>query len=244
MKYSFPYGSIDAIFISHSHLDHFLGVYGLLETFSLTHRTKPLSLFFPDKARFKRYSFLNVKEISDGPLLETSFFTISAFPVEHEKNSFGFVFQEKDKVKFYEEKAKSLGIKGPLFREIQEKGWVVVNNRKILLEEVSWLKKGKKIVYTGDCIPSSRLLAEAKGADILIHDCTFSNALKEEAEKRKHSTPEMAATVAKKAGVRLLILTHFSPRYKDEKELEKEAKELFPNSIAAHDGFTLKIDGF
>ncbi len=245
MKYKVGFGSVRGIFITHMHLDHFLGIYGLIETLRLSNTfSQKLAVFAPRKfgdLLISRWDFLEINEIRQGLLLKDSEAAISAFKVRHSGESFGFVYKEHDKLKFYEEKAHRLGLAGPMFREIQENGFVKIGRKRVELEDVTWTKTGRKIVYTGDCLPSRSTVEAAKGADLLIHDATFANEFQKEAEERNHSTAEQAAEVAKEAGVKQLALTHISGRYRDAAELLKEARAVFPNTIVAEDGLGLEI---
>lgn len=252
MRYGVGYGAVKAIFISHMHLDHFLGIFGLIETIRMNTERESLIIFAPrglahileamsPTMNWNR-SFLDLREIQEGELYRGRDYSISAFRVEHMgKPSFGFVFKEDDKNKFNEKKAKGLGLQGKLFREIQEKGFVEVGGKKVKLEEVSWMRKGMKVVYSGDTGFDERIAGFAHDADLLIHEATFGEDLKEEAEKRGHTTAKGAARIAKKAGVERLALTHISGRYKGGKDLEKEAKEIFKNSFVVKDGDEVEI---
>ncbi len=242
MRYKAGYGSISAIFITHPHLDHYLGMFGLLETLKLSSVSpKKLPVFFPGAIDgFERYAFAAPEKIKKGELYRTDDFTVDAFAVKHSKDSYGFVFQEKEKVKFHEEKAHSLGLTGRLFREIQQKGSVKTLKGTVKLEDVSWVKPGRKVVYGGDCLPDTNIVEAARNADLLIHEATFDAARKEEARERMHSTAAEAAAMAKKAGVKKLVLTHISPRYADVKELLEQAKAVFANVEIAYDG--MKVD--
>jgi ribonuclease Z len=166
---------------------------------------------------------------------------VSAYPVRHSTGSYGLVFKEDDSLKFHEKKAHSLGLKGRLFKEIQKKGFVKTEKGKIRLEDVSWTKTGRKIVYSGDCAPDKETVKQAKEADLLIHEGTFDASMKEEAEERLHSTVEGAAAVAKKAKAKRLIITHISPRYSDTSILLEQAKKVFPNTEIAKDGMIVNI---
>jgi ribonuclease Z len=243
MRYKVGYGSISAIFVTHPHLDHYLGMFGLLETLKLSSVSpRKLPVFFPGALDgFERYAFVSPEKIKKGELYHTNDFTVDAFPVKHSKDSFGFVFQEKDRIKFHEDKAHSLGLSGKLFREIQQKGSVKTAKGTVKLADVSWVKPGRKLVYCGDCIADGNIVEAAKGADLLIHEATFDSSRKEEAKERMHSTAEDAAAVAKKAGVKRLILTHISPRYADVKELLAQAKAVFAGTEIAYDGLQADI---
>ncbi len=245
MRYKVGYGSLSQIYITHPHLDHYLGLFGLLETLKLSSVSpKKLSVFSPkifEKETEKRYGFADFVRLRKGPVFHNNYYTISAFPVEHCRGSCGLVFEEAETRKFHEKKAHSLGLKGRLFKEIQEKGKVKVGSRTILLDDVTWVRDGRKVVYSGDGRPSDTTLEAARGADLLIHEATFDSSRKEEALDRLHSTVEEAARLAKEAGVRQLALTHISPRYSDVKTLEKEARNVFRNTVITSDGMTLDI---
>ncbi len=242
MRYKVGYGSINTIFVTHPHLDHFLGVYGLLETLRLSSPSpKPLHLFLPKGVEAREYDFLKISNIRKGKLHTGDGFTVSAFPVKHCRASYGLVFQEDDKIKFHEKKAHGLGLKGRMFREIQKKGRVKTDKGEVRLEDISWVKPGRKVVYSGDSAPDSNIIEEAKGADLLIHEGTFDAALKEEAEERLHCTVEDAADIAKKAGAKRLIITHISPRYSDVGPLLAQARKIFPKTEMACDGMAVDV---
>ncbi len=242
MRYKVGYGSINAIFISHPHLDHHLGMYGLLETLRLSSPSpKPVSLFIPKAVSPRDYEFVKTSNLRKGKLYSKPGFTVSAFPVKHCAGSYGFVFQEDEKIKFHEKKAHSLGLKGDMFRTIQEKGRVGTGKGTVRLDEVSWVKTGRKIVYTGDTLSHTNIVDVAKDADVLIHEATFDSSLNEEAQERMHSTALDAATAAKKAKVKRLIITHISPRYSDIAILLEEARKVFKKTDVAHDGMAVDV---
>ncbi len=243
MKYKTGYGSIDAIFITHAHLDHYLGLFGLFETLNLSGFSKTLDLFLPPSmvGMFDRYKFIEQKKLRSSTIYKKDEFTISAFKVKHVKDSFGLSFNEKPKRKFNEKLAHSKGLSGKMFREIQEKGYLNLPSGKVTLDELSYLKEGRKLVYGGDCSPSKSLVSAANNADILINECTFGVEHSKEAKERKHSTSIDAANVAKESNVKKLILTHFSPRYSDLSILLKEASSIYPNTQTAFDGLNVVV---
>ncbi len=243
MKYKVSYSKVKCIFISHLHLDHYLGVFGLLNTLKLHGRTEPLYIFGPKgiKELIGKYPFAFVEEIDKNFEYIDEFFSVRAFENSHTKNSFGFVLEELPKRKFNERKAKSLGIKGKLFREIQEKGKVKIGKKTIKLDDVSKIAKGKKISYSGDTKYDENIVKHSKNSDILIHEATFDDSLKEEAELKKHSTASDAAKAAKKSKAKKLILTHIGGRYDDASVLEKQARKTFKKTYAAFDGLSFDL---
>ena len=243
MRFGVSYMKVRAIFISHLHMDHFLGVFGLLETLRLNGRTEKLTIYAPRGAEgvFGRKEFLEIKEIDEKWSADFESFRVSAFATKHAGTSFGFSIEEKEKVRFHEEKAKGLGLKGPMFTEIQKKGKLLVAGKTIKLKDVTYAQPGKKIVYSGDSAPCATLTRAAKDSDLLIHESTFGSDKEQEAKDTSHSTAENAAACAKKAGAKKLILTHFSGRYADTSQLLAEAKKIFPATEAAKDGMKLEV---
>lgn len=242
MRFKAGFGSINAIFITHPHLDHYIGLYGLLETLRLSSPSpKPVSLFLPTGIEVGDHPFISVSKMRSGKLYKGKGFTISAFPVKHSRSSYGLLFEEDDKLKFDEGKAHSLGLRGRLFRDIQEKGKVGTGKGEVRLEDVTWVKPGRRIAYSGDCIMDDNTIESAKGADLLIHEGTFDESMGAEAKERMHSTVVDAATVAKEAGVKRLVLTHISPRYSEVEELLAQAKRVFPSTEIAYDGMSLDL---
>ncbi|MEM0201399.1 MAG: hypothetical protein QXD23_03260, partial [Candidatus Micrarchaeaceae archaeon] len=164
-------------------------------------------------------------------------FNISAFKLNHTVLTYGFVFKENDKIKFDLKKCKKLGIKGEMFKHLELKGHIIINNRKILLKNISFKKLGRKVVYSSDTRPCTETIKNSKNANVLIHESSYTAEYSELAKSRKHSTVLEAAKIAKISKVNLLILTHFSARYKDDYELIKEAKTVFNNVIIGKDGY-------
>lgn len=271
MKFGISYAKITAIFLSHLHLDHCLGVFGILETLNLINRKKPVKIFGPPgtKKLFSKYFLAEITEINkkknkteckkttainkttitktaNTTILEGKDYFVSTFCLKHNiPVCLGYIFKEKDKIKFHEKKAKHLGIKGPLFSEIQKKGKLKISKKTkekiVKLKDISYIKPGRKIVYVSDTLPLKTTITASKNADLLIHDSTYLSALEKEAKENFHSTIEQAAQIAKKADVKKLLLFHISQRHKDCKEIEKEAQKVFKNSICAKDGLKITV---
>lgn len=243
MKFGVGYGSVNAIFITHPHIDHYLGLFGLLETLALSHNKKSIDIFGFDDFKWieERYDFVIFHKMKNGLLYDRQRYTISAFPVKHCKNSYGLVFQEKEKIKFYEEKAKNAGISGRMFKIIEKEGRIKIGDRIVRLEDISWIKKGRKVVYSGDTVPIKSVVDTAKDAELLIHEATFSEENADEAKERLHSTMEDAAKTASEAKVKKLVLTHFSPRYPEPEVYLKKIKKIFKQTVFAYDGLVIEL---
>jgi ribonuclease Z len=243
MRFGVSYMKVKGIFITHLHLDHFLGVFGLLETLRLNGRKEKLAIFAPRGAAgvFGTKEFLEIVEISDGWERDFGEFTARAFSNSHGKESFGIVLEEKGYLRFHEEKAKAAGLRGAMFSEIQKTGKLKIGGKTVKLKDITYGQAGKKLAYSGDTGPCPALVRASKGADLLIHECTFGADRKEEAKEASHSTSEDAASAAKKAGVARLVITHFSGRYADPSPLVAEAKAIFPATEAAKDGYKTQV---
>jgi len=244
MKFGVSYAKVKAIFISHLHLDHVLGMFGLMETLKLIGRTEPLYVFGPKgiAEMVGKRALVVVKEIDDKFEYREEGFTVSAFRTNHMAHgSFGFVFEEDEKRRFHEKEAKALGIQGKLFTEIQQKGSLTLNGKKIKLEDVTYVQKGKKIVYSGDTAFCKDLVSASKGADLLIHEATFADDKAEEAKERRHSTVSDAVKACQQAKAKQLLLVHTSNRYEKDGGAEKELKKAMPSARVAHDGLELLI---
>lgn len=245
---------INRIFITHWHADHWAGLIGLMQTLNLEKRKRALEIYGPEAERFvgdildldywgPRFRIIGKNVPFEGKeptqILKEDRFRIFSIPVEHTVPSVAYAFQEEDSWNVDIKKAEKLyGLKqGPLVGNLKDKGSIELKGTRISLEDVGIHKPGLKVVYSGDTRPCQNLLSLSKGADLLIHDATFS----EEMDTRMHSGAKEAGQLAKKAGVSQLALTHFSRRYQDVRELEREAKKAFPNTIMAEDLMRIKL---
>ena len=248
MKYKVGFGKIRNVFISHLHLDHFLGVFGLIETLRLCTNVSNeiFNIYSPNDFRkllYNRWPFIKCHRLKNNTTVKFNGFSVKAFRVKHEQEAFGFVIKEDDKIKFLEEKAKELEIKGEMFKTLLEKGKVKTNGKTVKLSDVSYVKKGRKIVYSGDTAYSENVVKESMDADVLIHEATFDEQKEKEAKATMHSTVKDAAIIAEKARVKTLVLTHISSRYKNEEEtFINQAKKYYKgNVIIAYDGMKVVV---
>ncbi len=244
---------VSKIFISHFHGDHFLGLFGLIQSMSFFGRNKPLYIFGPkgiDKiveiARELSIYEINFDiipvEIYDGFSLEEKSYRIICKKVDHSIETYAIIFEEKKGRGIDKEKIKSLGIKpGPWLRELKE-GKTIVYNGKIITPDMvlGEEKKGIRVVYTSDTRPTNVIANYIKDS-ILIHDATFDDSLRLEAYQKYHSTAKQAAEIARRFNARHLFLIHISSRYKDVSYLEDEAKKIFENTTAARDLMVVEI---
>lgn len=248
---------LDSIFITHIHTDHFLGIFGLLETLSLNERKEMLRVYINSNWQeflrhvFKIFGYENLSfpveviGLNDGDEVKFEKFKILAFETEHIVKSLGFALIENERPgKFHKDKALEHGIPpGPLFSELIKGNPIEINGKTIYPEMVvGESRPGRKVVYTGDTRPNNRTVDVAKNSDVLIHDCSFSSELKDWAKETKHSTAKEAASTAKEADVKLLFLTHISARYSKEPNiLLDEAKEIFKDSRIAEDLLSYEV---
>lgn len=248
--------AIDDIFFSHLHADHFLGVIGLLRTMGLQGREEPIRLWTAAGAEellrqavelgMDRVPFeVRIEGLEAGQRVERQDYAIVPFAAAHVGGSLGYAVVEHERLgRFDPELARQLGIpEGPLWGRLHHGEAVEVDGRTVEPSElVGPPRPGRTFVYTGDTRPSRHVADAARGADLLVHEATFSQEEADRAVQTRHSTAREAAGVARDAGVRQLALTHFSPRYADDPRiLEREARAVFPATVAAHDGLVLEI---
>jgi ribonuclease Z len=248
--------SLFAIFVSHFHADPFLGIPGLIQTMSFMGRTEPLLIYGPERTReftelFKAFGFFNFKyeiygiQLKPGEVVERKDYVIRALKAEHSIPSLGYALVENPRPgRFNREKAVELGIPpGPLFAELQKGNSLKVDGRLVIPEDVMGPSRpGRTVVYSGDTRPCESILEASRNADLLIHDCSFSDEMMDWAEESGHSTAGEVAALAKKAGVRRLILTHISSRYTDDVEpILTDSKRIFENVIVAEDLMELEV---
>ena len=241
---------VDAIFISHLHLDHWLGLPGMIKTFDMRDRDRKLELFGPPglNALFRqvlrpiigRTGYpLEVVELEHHEEVGFEDFVIAAFPVNHRVEAYGYAFIEDDRPgRFDVEAARKLGVtEGPDFGRLQ-RGETVngVTPEQVVGED----RPGRRIVYTGDTAPVQSVEVYAHNADVLIHEATFCEDERGRARETGHTTARQAAQTAKDAGVKLLALTHLSTRYFP-REIREEAKAVFENTVVPRDFDTIEV---
>ncbi len=250
---------LNRILITHGHLDHILGLAGLLSTLMRWETMEELEIFggrgTMDRIHDLIYGVvlrgarppvpIHLRVVGPGPFLELDDLTISAFNVHHRgSDSLGYVFQEKGRRPFLPEKAEELDIPpGPWRRDLVEGQSITLpDGRKIEPDMVlGEFRPGTRLVVVGDTGETNSLVEHARDADALVIEATY---LQEEAEMGRqfsHLTAKSSAELAKRANVGQLILTHLSRRYR-EKDVLEEAQTVFPRTYVARDfdEFTIK----
>jgi len=246
------------VLLTHGHLDHILGLGGLLSTFLRWEAIEELEIFGArltlDRVHALLYDVvlrgnqppmpLKLNEVKPGKFFEAEDFTITAFAVTHRgPDNLGYAFEEKSRRPFLAEKADALGIPfGPVRSElVAGKPITLEDGRRVQPEDVLGpLEPGARLVVIGDAGKTENLVDVCKGADGLVIESTY---LEEEAGMAKefsHLTARQAAELALAAGVGKLMLTHLSRRYR-EKDVLAEARAVFPNTSVARDFDTFQI---
>lgn len=244
------------ILVTHLHGDHILGLPGLLQTMSLLGRKNKLEIYGPIGIK----NFINsinqtvhftltfpvvIKEIIEGIVCEETDYTIVAVQSAHIDPSLAYAFVEKPRPgRFNVSKANELGVpEGPLWSKLQSGESVKLSDGRLIKPSsiLGDCRRGRTIAYTGDTGPSEKIVKLAKNADLLIHEATFDDEMKQRAIEDGHSTPSIAAETAKQASVKQLILTHISARYKDTNRLLEQAKKIYKNTKVAKDFMQLEL---
>jgi ribonuclease Z len=238
---------LEEVFLTHFHADHFLGLPGMVKTFALRGRERPLTVYGPPGLRvlFRalepivgRPSFeLRLVELEPNQELERDGYRIAPFQAAHGERAFGYAIVEDERLgRFDEARALELGVQpGPDFGRLHRGEPVQGSKGEVTSDQVvGESRPGRKVVIAGDGAPSDLTIAVAHGADLLVHEATFSDEEADRAREKQHSTARQAAEVAKQAGVKLLALTHLSPRHPPGL-LRDEALAVFERTIVPRD---------
>jgi ribonuclease Z len=239
---------LEEIFITHFHADHYLGLPGMLKTFALRMRELPLRVYGPVGLRdlfdalrrvFGKLTYpVELVELKPGHTVRHEGYEICAFPVSHGVPAIGYALVEPERPgRFDDAVADEIGVPfGPERGILQRGGPVTLADGRTIAPEqvVGPARPGRTIVYTGDSRAAEAVPALFAGADVLVHEATFTEEDRARAADTGHSTARQAAEVAQTAGISLLALTHVSPRYLGS-ELLDEAREVFPATILPRD---------
>jgi ribonuclease Z len=264
MRYGVGF-SFGEVCFTHYHSDHFLGVTGLVRTLGLQGRTEPLRLLGPRggarvlKAALElgveRSAFpVEIVELSPGDRLERKGYDLEVHAADHGGNAVAYVLREHRRLgRFEPDRARAMGIpEGPLWGKIhkgetvsweeERSGGPAVRRTASPADLVGPPRPGRLVVISGDTRPSPSLVEAARGADLLVHEATFTEEEKARALETRHSTAREAAEVARAAGVKRLVLTHLSARFSSQwSELLDEARAVFDATMVAKDGMVVEV---
>jgi len=257
VRLGLPYIQLDYIFISHLHTDHILGLPGLLSSFALKGREKPLTIFSPVGLQELMEPLIGSTDLLPYPLawhtvdtlkqsliLDEKLFTVETVPLFHRVPTTGYLFREKqrapnikkeaiEKFKLSIDQIKALK-EGLMITDVEGQ---VIDNQELIIEAPS----PRSYAYCSDTIYHESVSERVEGVDLLYHEATYLDELRDLAKARGHATALEAARIALKAGVGRLLLGHFSTRYKNVKVLEHEAKTIFLATFAVNDGEQFEI---
>jgi len=236
------------IFVTHFHADHILGLPGLFKTFSLRGRERPLEVYGPHglvdllgslKRVVGKLSYeLRVIEVEPGDVLERDGYRLATFAVSHGVPAVGWSLIEATRPgRFDVEAADALGVPSGPARGALQRGESVTlpDGRSVSADQVLGPPRpGRKIVITGDTAPTETIVEAAWGAEVLVTEATFSEEERERAEETMHQTAAQAASIAGRASVGMLALTHLSNRYFGP-EIAREARDIFPATVVPKD---------
>ena len=257
MRYGVSF-SLSDIFFTHFHADHVIGVIGLMRTMALQGRTDTLRLWGPKGAGrhlkraeqfgVDRLTFpVEIEELDHQQKVKRQDYAIVPFAVEHGPGpAMGYaVVEDERKGRFDPDRAREMGIpEGPLWGRIHRGELVTLDDGRVIqpTELVGPPRRGRTVVITGDTRPCANTVAAARSADLLVHEATFGDEEAERAVETGHSTAREAARVAREAGCRRLVLSHFSARYsRDAQELEAQAREEFSAVTIGKDGMEIEV---
>lgn len=256
INYKIRRSKISHIFISHLHGDHYFGLTGLINTLSLLSHQQEMHLFGPAplkeiielqlKVADTQLCFpLHIHHITEAAtLVDNEKLTVKCFRTNHRIECYGFSFtQKKQPRKLNPEKAKEFEIPSSFYERLTQgedytrKDGTVIKNELVTEPGTA----GKRYAFCADTKYDESLIPHIEGFDLIYHETTYLDNLRERAEARFHSTSKQAAMIAKKAGVKKLLIGHFSSKYDTLEEFEKEAREVFPDTELALEGVAYTI---
>jgi ribonuclease Z len=235
-------------FFSHEHADHLLGFPGFVYSLSLANRHEQIGVHAPPRTETKLQQMVSVLDLADRPTIlwktatpgeiyDDGVVTCLAFRTDHTSESLGFIFEEKPKRRFLEDKAAELNVPTGAVRKRLAAGHAVTldDGRLVTPDQVLGVfEHGAKIAYVSDTVYNRDLLGPIRNADCLVIEATYLSSEQELAEKHKHLTALQAAQIGAEARVERIIINHISQRY-EEFDVLREARMAFRSAEVASD---------
>ncbi|HWH63045.1 MAG TPA: ribonuclease Z [Ginsengibacter sp.] len=249
--YKIKRSKITHVFISHLHGDHYFGLIGLLTSLGLNQRTTPLQIYSPKPLKEIIDLQLAVSNVTlpyslefhnienEEIVFEDKKIIVESFKVNHRIECWGFLFREKKNLRKIDPgKIKSYKVPTSFYESLHEGKDFITSNGKLIKNEklTTPVTPPKSYAYCADTGYFEPIIKKINGVDLLYHESTYLHALEEKAFSRFHSTTKQAATIAKKAGVKKLLIGHFSSMYENLDDFKKEACEVFENTDIAEEG--------
>jgi ribonuclease Z len=235
------------IFLTHYHADHYLGLPGMMKTFSLRGREAALTVYGPPGLRelfgalkrvFGKLTYeLQLVELQPGDVLDRDGYKLVTFAPAHGVAAVGYALLEGPRPgRFDVAAADALGVQAPQRGLLQRGESIELDDGRVVTPDavLGPPRPGRKVVVAGDTAPSATVLEIAREADVLVHEATFLEEERERAQETAHSTALEAAEIARDAEVALLALTHLSNRYFGP-EVAREARTIFPETVVPKD---------
>ena len=256
INYKIRRSKISHIFISHLHGDHYFGLIGLINSFNLLSHQQELHVYGPSplkeiielqlKVADSTMCYpLHIHHITEAAtLIDNEKLTVKCFRTNHRIECYGFSFEQKKQPrKLLPEKAKEYEIPATFYDRLKngedytKKDGTVISNELV----TGIADPGKKYAFCADTKYDESLITHIQGANMIYHETTYLDNLRDRAELRFHSTTKQAAALAKKAGVKKLLIGHFSSKYDTLEEFESEAREVFANTELALEGVCFEV---
>lgn len=257
-KYKIKTAKLSAIFISHLHGDHYLGLIGLLSSYHLAKRSTPLTVFGPrglDEIIITHFrwsntrlcyplTFIPTQTEEMALLLDRPEFTVSSFPLRHRIPTTGFLIQEKEGLRsLIKEKLEAHPLPIAALQQLRS-GQDYLSPEGELHRVIDYcqpLPRLRSYAFCSDTAFYPELAPLLQGVDMLYHEATFAEADAGRASETYHSTAKQAATMAQLCGAKSLLLGHFSSRYPELSELLAEAQSIFPNAQLSEEGISYTL---